>query len=120
MKVEEITWLSKEANEAIIKISDNEYYCEAFCHPCLYRQGDQIINPLSSLDEDGVVRVSDAPISIRKNGENFSHEVVAKVIDCNKKLVAVGDIIIELSLPLPKDIKNGEKVLFYPDRLDAM
>jgi len=120
MRIEHITWLSQDAEEALLMIRDNSYSCEVFCQPCTYQTGDTIKNPLISFEEGNVVRVFDAAISIRKNGENFSHEVVAKVIDFDKRLVAVGDIMIELSLPLPKDIKNGEKVLFYPDRLDAM
>lgn len=118
MKIDHIIWISEDAEEALLTIRDNSYSCEAFCQPCTYKTGDIIRNPLLSFAEGEVIKV-DHPLLLKKTSF-FGHEIVANVQNINKKLVTVGNIIIELSLPLPRDIKNGEKVLFYTTRLDAL
>lgn len=111
MAVEELKWLSQEAEEAILKISDNFYSCEEFCHPCKYKKGDVIINPLLSLEEQDLVRVKTQAIGIEKNNSKTSlQRILAQVIDIG--LITVGTIQIELSLPLPGDIKKEKKFYF--------
>ena len=43
MKVNEITWLSEVAKEAELVISDGNYECIAFSHPCDVRERDILV-----------------------------------------------------------------------------
>ncbi len=119
MKIDTIKWISDEAKEAVLKVSDGEHFCFAFCQPCNYQIGEIIQGPLYSFDEKSVIKLEkNMPCYIVQNISNDGCEVVAEVYDVIENLVKVGNILIQVSLPLPKDIRIGNKVIFYPQRLD--
>ncbi len=120
MKITNILWLSKEALEGIVTIKSNACSIEAFCHPCHYKIGDTIYNPLLSLEEEMITKTEDESISVTKGNASFNYKIIAKVVDVSEHLVSVDGILIQLSLPLPKDIIKGEDILFYSSRLDVI
>ena len=48
----------------------------------------------------------------------FSYFLTAQVIESEKKVVRIGNIIINIDSPIPKDIINGEYIDFFVSRLD--
>jgi hypothetical protein len=121
MKVKEIKWFSKDSDEASVIVSDGVYECLAFCHPCYLNVGDEIIEPLHSLDETSVHRVENQKVNLKRESgnDNWNHELVALVLDIEKNLVQVGQIKIILN-SLPGDVANGDFVECFPSRLDII
>jgi hypothetical protein len=74
---------------------------------------------VSSIDESNLVLSEDEDEYVKMSGKGFSCEINAKILNSNKGLVSVGAIVIGLSLPLPGDLKEGQMVHFYSDRLDV-
>jgi hypothetical protein len=58
MKVQRIDWISHEAKEADVEVSDGIITCQTFCQPCNYIVGDLISEPLHPFS------VSDARLSL--------------------------------------------------------
>ena len=118
MIIKKIIWLDRVAEEALIVIN-SDYYCEAFCQPCRYQEGDIITDPLLSFEEASIIKTEE-PLSIIRDHSHFGHEIVAEVLDGDQNLVKIENIIIELDSSLPKDIKKGERVSFCTPRLDVI
>ena len=55
---------------------------------------------------------------VRKMPQYFSYFLTAQVIESEKKVVRIGNIIINIDSPIPKDIINGEYIDFFVSRLD--
>jgi hypothetical protein len=119
MKVVKIDWMDEEAREAIMTISSGSFMLQVFSHPCPYNVGDTIKVPLTSLDDENIVRIEPIPAMIKQVGDTFRHEVIAVVVNAKTSLVAIGDIKIELGGYLPGDIVDGDCISFQTSRLDA-
>ena len=119
MHVKDIIWIDKDAEESLILITDGIHECIAFCQPCRIKVNHALTSPLYSLSEKKIVLVdaNTSPEIARQSSDNWSHHVVAVIEDKDKKIVAVGNIKLVLS-HLPGDLKNGDMIECYPDRLD--
>ncbi|MBS9426473.1 hypothetical protein [Photorhabdus caribbeanensis] len=121
MNIRKIEWLSKDAEEAILFITDGQYECIAFSHPCNYNEGDYINSPLFAITVKGIQKEKQHPQGIIKNqNDTFSQFVIAELLDRNSNLVKVGNIVIELDEPIPNDISSGEIISFGCGRIDTM
>jgi len=56
---------------------------------------------------------------IEKGSRSFDYYLQAKVVDKEKALVAIGELIIEIDDEFPKYLENGDFVGFEVDRLDC-
>lgn len=121
MKVKEIRWIDKDSDEASAIVSDGTYECLAFSHPCHHGVGDEIKEPLHSLDEPSVVRVEQQEVKLRQQSgtDNWNHELIGQVLDKDKNLIQVGQLKIVLN-SLPGDIANGDFVECCSSRLDII
>lgn len=116
-----LEWLSKEAGEAALTITDRKISCLAFCHPCRLVVGDALKQPLLALNVKGIERVgSDDEPSLTRTGGAWGHSGIAKVLNRRDNVVAVGQLTIELDQPLPGDIQEGAVIRFTCARLDAI
>jgi hypothetical protein len=116
-----LEWLSEEAGEAALTITDRKISCLAFCHPCRLAVGDALRQPLLTLDVRGIERArSDEEPSLTRTDSAWGHSVIAKVINRRANLVAVGGFTIELDQSLPGDIQEGDFIGFACARLDAV
>ena len=121
MYVKYIDWIDKDAEEAAVLVTDGTHNCWAFCHPCRILVGHSFSSPLYSLDEKSVVLVDpNTPLEIvRQRSNSWSHRVVAVIEDKDKKIVTIGRLKLVLT-QLPGDLKNGDIIECYPDRLDLV
>ena len=57
MVVKEIIFMDSQEDlaEAEVLVTDGKYDLFCFCHPCVYKVNDKIIEPLSCLDSDNIV-----------------------------------------------------------------
>ncbi|HDN26450.1 MAG TPA: hypothetical protein ENG03_05035 [Thioploca sp.] len=120
MKVFQIEWISKDSEEALVFIGDDEYECTAFCHPCCLQVGNHLKNPLLAYDTKMIVQETDKRLSIKRQSNSLAHELIAKVTDVNSSLIKIGSIFIELDIPLPSDIRENEIVSLTCSRLDVI
>lgn len=121
MIIKRSEWLSDTAEEAILYIGDNYFECAAFSYPCNLNIGDSLTEPLQAISVRGVVKMlSSVQLSIHRQGKSFVHDVVAKVINPQAGIVAVGSIEIELDEPLPRDIGLEDVIQFTCGRLDVI
>jgi hypothetical protein len=119
MKVIKLTWLSKEAKEAELIVSDGNYKCVVFSHPCEVSEGDLLKEPLHAFIVKDLMISNDQNyfMSTIKPGR-LSHRCVAKVVDENTGLVKIGNINILLDEKLPMGTKSGDFIEFICVRLD--
>ncbi|MEH0874973.1 hypothetical protein QM999_09740 [Pectobacterium cacticida] len=121
MIVLERKWISESAEEAILIIRDGDQECAAFSHPCKLSVGGLIIRPLLAINIKNFIRVDNqTKLEILKQSDGFSHVITALVEDCDRNIVSVGGIKIEVDDYIPKDISPGDKVNFYCSRLDVL
>lgn len=121
MKVKRCEWLSRNAEEALLYIGDDEYECVAFSHPCKLDTGDCLAEPLLAISIEGVGKqIKPIKLAITRQGDSLSHEIVGVVTSLALRTVSVGSIVIELDDPLPGDIEEMDVIQFTCGRLDAM
>jgi len=120
MIVNQIEWVSKEAQEALLFVGDGEYECVAFSHPCHFDKGYALIEPVLAFSAQGIMLSQETKVSITRKGEFFAHEVVGILSGFNPTIISVGNIRIELEDALPGGIKQNDIVQFYCGRLDVI
>jgi hypothetical protein len=120
MLIKTIEIISKDAEEALLHITDGIYECAAFCQPCNKCIGDFIEEPLLAFNSQNPVleTINETPYIRRKNS-SLAHEILAQVISMEENLVRVGNILIQLDVNLPGDININDFVKFTCGRLDT-
>lgn len=119
VKIDKINWLSEEAREAEVYLSDEDFNIVGFSHPFNQVVGDKVSLPLYSLNAKGIYSLNgEERFSVERTGMAFEYELSGRVInkDCNQ--VKVGEFIIQLDSSLPNDIEVGDYVSFACDRID--
>uniref|UniRef100_A0A0C1NA65 Uncharacterized protein n=1 Tax=Tolypothrix bouteillei VB521301 TaxID=1479485 RepID=A0A0C1NA65_9CYAN len=118
--ISQIEYLSKDADEALVSITDGVYGCVAFCQPCERLVGELIKEPLLAFGTEGVVLSNEETLGFRRIRDTFRHEVYARVTDATLGIVSVGSIRLELDTPLPGGIVTGDSINFFCDRVDVV
>lgn len=113
-----IHWLCKDADEALVTITDGIYECACYCQPCHIFLGYKIKEPLLAYEPLGVVITPNKTPFFKKMIQPFAYEICAEVFDLNKGLVRVGCIEIDLDNALPGDLVIGDFINFNCTRLD--
>jgi hypothetical protein len=118
MIIKKLTWLSKDAKEAELLISDGHYECVAYSCPCKMKEGEILYEPLHAF------MVKDLMVSFQNHCSisllqlnRLSHHCVAEVVDSENGIVRVGKIKIDLDERIP--ITQGDLVEFNCLRLDV-
>lgn len=120
-KVENIHWISALSDDAVLTITDGLFSCPVFSSPCLFSKGYIVNNPILAFNVMNVaISNEDQKIISNDDKNDLSLEIVAIVEDQNLNLVKVGEILIEIDTPIPKDIKKKDSVIFCCSRLDFM
>lgn len=121
MKITNLHWISENAKEAELTITDGIHSCLVFSQPCTVSLNENITDPLHAIEIEDLMKLHDLEKSeeITKTNESyFSHYCIAKVMRTDIFLVTVGNIIIELECAMPGWLKEGDKVEFKCSRLD--
>ena len=119
MIIESIKWISSEAEEAEVEISDGQFKCVAFSQPCDAEVGQQITEPLHvfSIKNAMISDKSTLGIWSTSNGK-LERKVVAKIVDITNQVIAVGDISMVIDDFLPSGLENGNIIEFECARID--
>ncbi|MVW83197.1 hypothetical protein FCL51_11775 [Elizabethkingia anophelis] len=120
IKVNKIEWLSKEANEAEVYLSDDNFNIICFAHPFDKNIGDLITQPLYTLNTKEVDKLSDEDkiFMVESNGDNFEYRLTGQVINKENNYIRIGDFTISLDISLPNDIEEGDFISCTCDRVD--
>jgi hypothetical protein len=117
--VQKIELLSKDAEEALVHITDEIYECAAFCQPCNKSLGDVIEEPLYAFNSEGLVLDTiQENLYIKSSNNNLGYEICAKVLNVENNLLQVGAILIEPDTCLPGGLKVGDYLKLTCGRLD--
>lgn len=120
MEVKNIKWISKEAEEAEVTISDGIYELICFAHPFRLSIGDVLEQPLYAIFTSNIQRSLIQNYKIEKYLDNYSYYITAQLFNLEENILKLGNIFLELDMPIPIDIKLGEYITFYCDRIDIM
>ena len=111
IKIENVNWLSKTAQEAEVCLSDGDFQIVYFSQPFYH----EVKLPLYAINTNNIVCSSDRKYSVEKKGESFEYKFSGKILD--KEHIKIGEFIIQLDVPLPKDIEEGY-ISFECERVD--
>ena len=119
MQVKTIKWLSVQAAEAEVEITDGAFTCVAFSCPCEVDVNEKISEPLHVFDIRNAMLVDDAALGIWSlTDESLGRKVVAELIDVPRQLLKVGGILLVVEECLPGGLEQGDIVEFECARID--
>lgn len=120
MFIKSIYSFDEDSGEADLIVSDRSYDIICFCS--IFQNELQIMPKIKEIETfmcDGIKRIDDENYLIDKKIDYYSYRLQGKVLDVDKRIVSVGNIILKLDKPIPKDIKNYEFIQFDVLRLDC-
>jgi len=119
IKVNKINWLSKDAREAQVFLSDGDFNIQCFSHPFNGDINDTISLPLYTLNAEEIFKLdAEEKFSLKTEKDSLNYMITGRLIDKVKCRVKIGDFIIELDNPIPGDIHIGDYISFICDRVD--
>lgn len=119
VEIDKIEWLSKEAKEVVVCISDGKFSLFCFSQPFNYTLGDIVPLPLYTLNVTNICRIREGEVFYAERIDSgFEYKIVGRVLNKEYSQVEIGKIIIELDVPFPNDIHVGHFVSFLCDRID--
>ncbi|NMH87389.1 hypothetical protein [Flavivirga algicola] len=106
IKIYKVKWLSKEAGEAEVYLSDGYFNLMCFCHPFNQAIGDSVPQPLYTLNVKDIFILDDEEIfSVTKEEDSFDYKLTGQVINKDENQIKIGEFILELDNPLPNDVQ---------------
>ena len=119
MFVKKIYNFDEDSGEADLIVSDGIYDVICFCS--LFQYELQVMPKIKEIESfmcDRIMRVNDKNYLIDKKSY-YSYHLQGRVLDIDKCIVSIGNIIVKLDKQMPKDIKNYEFIEFDVVRLDC-
>ncbi|GIN75381.1 MULTISPECIES: hypothetical protein [Bacillus] len=120
MKIKKIDWLSKEALEAEVVVTDGESEIICFAHPLNYKVDSNLEEPINCFEVTELVKADKKVYMIEKLDGHFEYRFTGQLVDRQLETVKVGQFLIELDTDWPGDIENGDFVSFISKRLDII
>ena len=118
MNVKNISWISKDASEAIVTVVDNKNFSlNCFWQPCEYDINDKI-DCLYTFNVDNIKKSNIKQFVIEKNNDDLGYYLVGKIMNLKQKIIKVNDFKLELDNEIPSDIKEKEFIEFTCSRID--
>ncbi|WP_353117263.1 hypothetical protein [Myroides odoratus] len=119
IEIVKIDWLSKEAKEAEVCISDGAFSLVCFSQPFNYSLGDRVPLPLYTLNTTDICKVKEDEVFYAERIDlGFEYKIFGRVLNKEHNQIDIGKFIIELDVPLPNDIHVGCFVSFICNRID--
>lgn len=106
--------------EADLIVSDGTYQLICYCFD--FQKGSTTMPKIKEIDSfmcKNIMRVYTDKYLIIKKKDYYSYHLQGKVLDVEKKLICIGNIIIHLDAQIPRDINIQEFVEFDVVRLDC-
>lgn len=120
MFIKEIIDYDKFSNEADLVISDGKYEVLCYCFQIDKSKPDNKVDSICSLFAHDCMIARQAEFKVEKLSDYYSYHLQGEIIDVKELKIRIGELIIVLDSPLPKDLKNGDYVEFCVDRLDCI
>ncbi|MCY9672526.1 hypothetical protein M5W63_08355 [Bacillus pumilus] len=118
LKIRKINWISQEASEAEVIVTDGELEIMCFAQPLNYHEGNELLEPIYCLDVSDLVKAELSEFGIEKLDDHFSYSFLGQLIDKRDEKVRVGGLLLELDYNIPGDINEGDFISFNCKRLD--
>lgn len=119
--INKILWLSKDALEADVTITDGEFEIKCFSQPLKYELNNKINEPLCCYNVKNIVKTLDNEFVVSKLSEYFAYNMTGMVVDKKNGIIKVGKISLQIeTILMPGDINDGDFISFYCQRLDMM
>lgn len=116
--IKRVTWLSKDALEARVLVTDGKHELECFAQPFTGSTGDLVEHPILVLDCDKVEKVDAPEMKAEKIDDHFAYNLTLKVKNSSTSTLLLGEIEILARNCLPGDIIDGDFVNLTSSRLD--
>jgi len=120
MYIKEFKDFDSDSGEADVIVTDGLHELMCYCHPINNTKVGTIVEKVSTLFAENIMRVDSQKYLIKKESEHYAYLLQGKVLSCDEPLIGIGELIVELDKPLPKDIKQGEFVELEVYRLDCV
>ena len=118
MLIKTIREYDEEAKEADVVVSDGQHEILCYAQPF---ENNNTSFVLLAFDDDNIMRALKNTYVVEKSKEDhYGYKLQGKLVDLKKRLVAIGDIVIELGNGIPKDIKENEFIEFTVVRVDLI
>lgn len=119
MIIESIKWISREAEEAEVEISDGHFTCIAFSQPCNAKAGEHVTEPLHVFSIKNAMISDKSTLGVWNISDiKLERKVIAKIVDITNQMIAVGDILMVIDDFLPGGLENGNIIEFECARID--
>lgn len=119
MRIEDICWLSKEADEAEVLVTDGQYSCKAYSQPCNVKVGDSLDARLHLFGVRDAMVTETIELGIhRLASKDLAQRLVAKVSDAQLGYLTVGEIHFAADDSLPGGIAEGDIISLECARID--
>jgi hypothetical protein len=119
MRVENVSWLSKQGDAALVMVSDGQYLVEAYSQPCSVKAGDLLTDRLHLFGVRSAVLTERGTLGIHSiDSDGLAQCVIAKVENAPKGYLTMGGIRFVTDDPLPRDIENGDIITVECVRVD--
>ena len=120
VSINDITWLSKEALEAEVLITDGVFKLLCFSHPCKLQKNDVIKESIRVFEPINVLNIDSKNFKAAKLSTPFGYYIEGRLEDQKLGIVKLGEIQIKLpNYSLPGDIKDNDYISFECERLDV-
>lgn len=119
MFIKRVYSFDEDSGEAGLLVSDGSYDVICFCS--LFQNKLQTMPKIIEIETfmcDGIMRINNEDYII-DNRKDYSYHLQGKVLDVDKNIVSVGNIVLKLDKSIPKDIKKYEFIEFDVLRLDC-
>ena len=119
MRIESIEWISREAEEAEVVVSDGRFFCRAFSQPCSLLVGQILKEALHVFSPKNIMlsTTEEQSIELQVNG-GLAHRVIATIEELKSKRLIVGKIELILDDYIPGGIQSGDIIEFECARID--
>lgn len=117
--VSKITWISVNALEAEVTITDGIFEVQCFSQPCNMIINQKVDNLIYCYNNSNVEKVDSNEFKVEKLYQPFAYKMIGKVIDKKELIVRIGDVKIQLEEgSIPRDIEENDYISFYCQRID--
>lgn len=113
MKIKNIKFLSEEAQEVVVILSDGNFSLTCFSQPF----SGKITFPLQLFWAKNLIISENKNFSCEKIG-NYEYFINACIVDFSEKIVKLWEFLLQLDEEIFKDVKNGDFVSFSCERID--
>lgn len=81
LKIVDIRWLSKEAQEAILCVDDNLFQLFCFSQPFNGKIDDELNLSIQVLNPTDIIKIENQAYSAKKLSDTLNYEIKGKLID---------------------------------------